>query len=169
MLYREMGAGAYGNLPVWLSEGIATMAEAYPNPDYANALDVASRNGSLIPFGELCDSFPPDSGRAFLAYAQSQSFTAYLRDTYGFTGLAALVRAYGDGLGCDLGASRALGMPLSQLEARWREAALGQNMTGAALRDLAPYLIVMGLALLIPLGGAAKMAAERRKYEHQAG
>ncbi len=168
LLYRELGPG-YENLPAWLSEGIASLVEAYPNPDYANALETSSRNGSLIPMLELCDSFPPDSGRAFLAYAQSRSFAAYLRDTYGATALEALARAYADGLDCDLGAARAVGLPLSQLDSRWRETALGQNAAGAALRDLAPYLIVLGMALLIPFTGLLIMVFERRQRGRQAG
>lgn len=162
LLYRGLGP-VYDNLPAWLSEGIASLAEAYPNPDYSNALDAAGRGDSLIPLLELCDSFPPDSGRAFLAYAQSRSFTAYLRDTYGVTGLNAFVHAYADGLDCDLGAVRAVGLPLSQLDSRWRETSLGQNAAGAALRDLAPYLIVLGMALLIPLTGFLIMLFERRQ------
>jgi len=168
LLYRDMGAG-YGRLPVWLNEGIASMVEGYPKADYANALSLASKNSSLIPLAGLCDSFPPDSGRAFLAYAESQSFASYLRDTYGSTGLAALIRAYADGLDCELGAARAVGLPLSQLDTRWRESVLGQNVAGAAFRALAPYLLVMVLALAIPLWGALKMVREKRKYERKSG
>ncbi|MGE5251951.1 MAG: peptidase MA family metallohydrolase, partial [Bacteroidota bacterium] len=151
-------------LPAWLSEGIASFVEAYPKPDYASALASAARSGALIRFSELCASFPSDAGRAYLAYAQSQSFTRYLRDTYGSTGLAGLIRAYSDGLDCELGAARALGVPLSQLDTRWREATLGENAAGAALRNLAPYLIMMGLALAIPAWGLARMAGEKRKH-----
>lgn len=73
MMYRSLG-GKYNFQPVWLTEGIASMMELYPNPDYAHALEIASSNDSLIPFDELCASFPADAGNAFLAYAQSQSF-----------------------------------------------------------------------------------------------
>jgi hypothetical protein len=168
MLYRELGEH-YHLLPAWLREGLASLAELYPKADYANALQLASQDDALIPMGELCDSFPPDSGRAFLAYAQSQSFTAYLRDTYGSSGLSALVGAYGDGFDCELGASRGLGASLSDLDARWRESVLGQNLAGAALRNLLPYLMVLGLVLLIPLVGAVRMVAERRKYDRGSG
>jgi hypothetical protein len=144
MLYRGLGAAGYERLPAWLNEGIATMAELSPNPDYAGALRAASQNNSLIPFADLCTAFPPDSGRAFLAYAQSESFVRYLRETSGDTGLVALAKAYADGLDCDLGATRALGAPLSRLEARWRESALGQNVAGVATRNLLPYVILLG-------------------------
>lgn len=167
MLYRNMG-GSYSRLPAWLNEGIAAMVERYPKPDYANALTLASQNGSLLPFTDLCASFPPDAGRAYLAYAQSQSFTRYLRDTYGIPGLTALTKAYADGLDCELGATRAFGVPLTQLDTRWRESVLGQNVAGVALRDLAPYLLVMGMALVIPLWGVVTMLSAKRREEREA-
>lgn len=159
LLYHNTGEG-YTRLPVWLVEGIASLAELYPNPDYALALETASREGGLLPIEDLCVAFPPDAARAYLAYAQSQSFVQYLRDTYGTPAVFALTSAYADGLGCDEGAVRTLGVPLAQLEARWRESALGENAVGIFFRNMLPYFAVFGLLLLIPLIG---MAQGRRK------
>ena len=89
MMYRALG-DKYANQPAWLLEGIASMVELYPNPEYARALDIASGNNSLLSFDDLCASFPADAGNAFLAYAQSQSFVTYIRDTYGTSGLTRL-------------------------------------------------------------------------------
>jgi len=166
MLYRSLNDG-YDRLPVWLNEGIASMVELYPNPDYAQALKIASENDSLLRFTDLCDSFPPDSARAFLAYAQSQSFTNYLHDTYGTTGLTSLINAYVDGLNCELGATRALSMPLSQLDVHWRESVLGQNAAGVATRNLSPYWVLMILVLLVPIWGAIDIMRERRKRRRE--
>jgi hypothetical protein len=162
MLYRLLGEN-YAKLPVWLSEGYATMAELYPNPEYAQALTIASGDESLLRFADLCDSFPPDSGRAFLAYAQAQSFTTYLYNTYGMTGLVALTEAYSDGLDCELGATRAIGSPLSQLDARWRESVLGENVTGVAVRNLLPFVLLMALVLIVPVWGTVDMIRARIK------
>lgn len=163
MLYRNIGDAGYNRLPAWLNEGIASTAELYPNPDYARALTQASRNNTLIPFADLCGSFPADSGGAFLAYAQSESFVRYLRSTYGDTGLNALTRSYADGLDCDLGAMRALGTPLGQLDTRWRESALGQNVNGVALSNMLPYIILLALVLIVPVWGALAVIIERKK------
>ena len=163
MLYRSVGETGYNRLPVWLNEGIASMAELYPNPDYANALTQASKNNTLIPFSDLCGSFPADSGGAFLAYAQSESFVRYLRSTYGDTGLNALTKSYADGLDCDLGAMRALGTPLGQLDTRWRESALGQNVAGVALGNMLPYIILLALVLIVPVWSALAVMIERKK------
>ena len=161
MLYRYSEAG-YGHLPAWLNEGVASMSELYPNPDYASALTLAGQNGSLLPMADLCASFPAESGRAFLAYAESESFVRYLRDTHGNSGLAALIHSYADGLDCDLGPTRALGTSLQQLEARWREATLGENPVGVAARNLLPYFIMLALVLLVPLWGVLGFVLEKR-------
>jgi hypothetical protein len=164
MVYRSLGDG-YKNLPAWLIEGLAAMVEQYPNAEYAQALRLASQNTSLIPFSDLCDSFPPDTGRAFLAYAQSQSFVRYLRETYGTTSLKTLTSQYADGLECEIGATRALGVPLNQLDTHWRETVLGQNVFGVAIRNLSPYVTIMALILLVPLWGAIDMLRARIKRE----
>jgi peptidase MA superfamily protein len=163
MLYRSLGRDGYDRLPVWLNEGIASMAESYPDPAYPGILALASQNDSLLRFVDLCAAFPADSAGASVAYAESDSFVRYLRDTYGNTGLIALTRAYADGLDCELGATRAVGTPLSQLDARWRESALGQNVVGAAVRNLLPYLVMLGFVLIVPLWSAIVSAYGRRR------
>ena len=166
MLYRSLGE-KYTLQPTWLIEGIASAMELYPNPDYANALDIASGSDSLISFDELCASFPADAGNAYLAYAQSQSFITYIRNTYGTSGLTRLTEAYSDGVTCELGATNALGTPLSQLDARWRESVLGQNLTGVAARNLSPFILLMILVLLVPIWGAIDLLRLRRKRGSQ--
>ena len=152
MLYRNVGNG-YDLLPVWLSEGIASLAELYPNPDYDQALTVASRNGSLLPIVNLCDTFPLDASGAYLAYAESQSFVRFLRDTYGAPGLYSLTSAYADGLNCEQGVVRALSTSLASLDTRWRESVLGENVAGVFLRNMMPYFGLFVLLLLMPLIG----------------
>jgi len=166
MLYRALG-NKYNSQPVWLLEGIASMMEQYPNPDYARALQIASGNDSLLRFESLCDNFPADAGGAYLAYAQSQSFVSYIRKTYGTSGLGRLLNAYGDGLSCELGATSALGTPLGQLEERWREETLGQNAFGVAMRNLLPFIMLLMLALAVPIWGAVDMFLQRRKRANQ--
>jgi hypothetical protein len=162
MLYRSL-RDKYALQPAWLLEGMASMVELYPNPDYANTLKIASQNNSLLSFENLCASFPADAGNAYLAYAQSQSFVTYIRDTYGTAGLIRLTQAYGDGFTCELGATNALGTPLSQLDTRWRESVLGQNLAGVAARNLSPFILLMVLVLLVPIWGAIDVWMLRKK------
>jgi len=160
MLYRQIGAG-YGQLPAWLNEGVATLAEINPNADYDRALSAAGDRNAFIPIADLCASFPADFAQAFLAYAEARSFTTYLRDTYGAPALLELAKAYAGGVDCDNGVQRVLGTPLSQLDANWRESALGQNTLGVAVRKLFPYLVLLGLLIIVPL--IAGMSAARQK------
>lgn len=163
MLYRTLGA-TYHEQPAWLIEGIASMVERYPNPDYARALEIASANDTLIPFTELCASFPADSGSAYLAYAQSQSFVTYIRDSFGVSGLSRLIATYGDGFDCDLGATKALGASLGQLDSRWRETVLGLNRGGAAFLNLLPFLLLLVIVIVVPIWGAIDLARQRRRH-----
>jgi peptidase MA superfamily protein len=160
LLYRRLGAG-YHNIPAWLREGLAALAEIYPNPDYDRVLADAGAHDKLIPLKDLCVSFPADAGEAFLAYAESRSFTSYLRDLYGSAGLMGLAGHYADGVDCEHGPERAFGVSLSRLELNWRESALGQKAVGFALRNMAPYLVLLCLVLFVPLMGVLSMIRRR--------
>ena len=159
MMYRSVGVG-YNNIPAWLREGTATLAEVFPNADYDRILANAAAGNSLIPIKDLCESFPADAGTAFLAYAESRSFTRYLHDTYGSTGLLNLAASYADGVECERGTERAFSISLSNLEMQWRSSVLGQNTFLPALQNIAPYLVLLCLVLIIPLIG---MVSARRK------
>jgi hypothetical protein len=151
LLTYELTGENYSRLPVWLREGIASAAELSPNPDYPRALDLAVQQHTVIPLTELCNSFPPEMARIFLAYAESASFTRYLVQQYGTSGLVTLTRAYADGLDCEQGAIRALSMPLSQVENGWRTSVLGEDKSAAALQNLFPYLMILSVMLVMPL------------------
>ena len=160
LLYRRIGGG-YHNIPAWLREGMATLAEIYPNADYDRVLSDAVAGNRLIPLQDLCASFPADAGQAFLAYAEARSFTNYLHKTYGSTGLLNLAATYADGVDCERGTERALGIPLSNLDVQWRSAVLGQNPLLPALQNISPYLVLLCLVLIIPLIGI--ISTVRRK------
>ena len=149
MMYRAVGAG-YSKIPAWLNEGMATLVEVYPNADYDRVLKDAASNNNLIPLHTLCASFPADTGQAFLAYAESRSFTNYLHEMYGSSGLLKLASSYADGVDCDRGTELAFGLPLPNLEAKWRSSILGQNAWLPALQNMTPYLVLLCLVLLIP-------------------
>jgi hypothetical protein len=150
LLYRLTGS-AYAYLPTWLLEGLASQAELYPNGNYAQVLNLAVENDSLLDIANLCGPFPADASGATLAYAESDSFVRFLHDTYGTSGLQALIQAYSDGLACDPGAQHALGSPLTQLDLQWQQSVLGTNVNGLALANLLPYLALLGIVLLIPV------------------
>ncbi len=152
LLYEYVGAG-YNQLPSWLNEGIASLAELYPNADYQSAVQTAGANNSLLPLASLCGPFPADASGAFLAYAESDRVTRYIQSTFGTSTLQALVLAYANGLGCEQGTQRALGISLSQLDLRWRQAELGGQASSVAFQNLLPYLLVMAILLVVTAWG----------------
>jgi hypothetical protein len=161
MLYRRVGTG-YNNVPAWLREGTATLAEINPNPDYDLALASAGVTDTLIPIRDLCVAFSPNPDAAFLAYAEARSFTSYLRDTHGSQKLLDLALIYADGVDCERGVERAYGVSLSKLEMDWRKAALGQNTVLPALQNMLPYLALLCLVLLIPFIGIINVMRKKR-------
>jgi hypothetical protein len=150
--YQVMG-NQFVQQPVWLIEGMASLAELYPNPEYRRVLEATAASDELLPMETLCAAFPREAGAAFLAYAQSESFTRFLQEKYGTPGLRGLVEQYANGLGCEEAVSAAYGTSLGQLEYRWKQESLGINSGGLAVRNLSPYLLV-SLLVLVPAAAA---------------
>ncbi len=150
LLYQATDLG-YNNLPTWLNEGLASLAELYPNSDYRLLLDDAVQREALISMSSLCQTFPRDASGAILAYAQSASFVQYLHDMYGVSGLQSLLAAYANGLDCERGAQKALGRSLTQLERDWRRDALAEDTTATVANNLLPWLILLGAVMTAPV------------------
>jgi hypothetical protein len=162
LLYRNTGS-AYNRLPTWLTEGVALQVEQYSGIDYSQVLSTAVKNKTLLPIADLCGPFPADASGATLAYAESGSFTRYLHETYGISGLQSLIQAYSDGLSCEQGASRALNLPLARLDLNWQQAVLGADVSGLAFQNLLPYLALLAVMLVIP---AWSLGWNRHKKPH---
>jgi hypothetical protein len=160
LLYRQIGMG-YKNIPAWLREGMSMLAETYPNPDYDNVLKDAAARDTLTPIRDLCVSFSPRIDSAFLAYAESRSFTNYLRGQYGTDGLLNLANVYANGVDCERGPERAFGVTLAKLEHDWQATVLGGSNVMAAIGRFVPYLVLLCLVILFPLIGV--IGSSRKK------
>jgi hypothetical protein len=151
MLYAATGEG-FGNLPTWLNEGFASTQEKNPNPDYRPLVNSAVQQGTLIPLASLCPPFSRDAASAVLSYAEATLFVRYLQTRFGQAGVRAVVNAYANGAGCEQGTEAApIHIPLSQLEIAWREEALSENVTLTALREVAPWLVLLGAIVMGPV------------------
>jgi hypothetical protein len=140
---------------------MSTLAEVYPNPEYDRFLMDAAARDALIPMLDLCDSFSPNSDSAFLAYAQSRSFTNYLRGQYGSDGLMNLASIYANGVDCERGTERVFGVSFAKLERDWRTSVLGQDNIASLIGRFAPYVVLLCLVVLMPLIGV--IGAMRKK------
>lgn len=144
-------AHAYANLPVWFNEGLASLAELYPNPEDQALLESAYSAEVLLSLDSLCESFPNDPQGISLAYAQSASFTNYLYKKHGQPGFNRLMAAYASGMSCETGIEEALGMSLTDLENAWKK----ENFTGLAvaksIEEYLPWLFLFVVVLLGPI------------------
>lgn len=150
LLYQDYPRG-YDRLPRWLTEGLASLVERSSNPDYRILLEKAGRERELIPLSALCETFPNETPRSLLAYAESQAFVQYLYGKYGASGLQNLIRSYANGLDCENGALEGLGKSLRRLENEWQRETLSQNSKMRAIQDLLPWLVLLLAALTAPL------------------
>lgn len=135
--------------PVWLMEGMASLAELYPNPEYQRVLQATAQSRELIPMVSLCNAFPREASGAFQAYAQSASFVRFLFQHVGSDGLKELMDQYNSGLGCEEGISSAFGTSLGQMENQWKQEMLGVDTGNLVIRNLSPYFIIL-LFIIVP-------------------
>lgn len=148
ILQYQLAGEAYNHLPVWLTEGLASMAEFYPNPEYQLVLKKAAESDNLLPIINLCTAFPAELSGAILSYAQSASFVRFLYQNYGASSLRELITAYKDGLGCEEGVRKVYDQSIAQLETRWRQETLGMDLALLAWNNIQPYLLILILISL---------------------
>lgn len=125
-LYDGLGAEGYANLPTWLSEGIAVLAEGEPDPQQLALLNAAAQAGALPALYSLCGELPQEPGLAQVASIQSGSLVRYLVQRFNPTGFAILVEAYARSGDCINAPQAAFGVDLLQLELDWRAATFEQ-------------------------------------------
>jgi hypothetical protein len=144
-------ANAFSNLPTWFNEGLASMVELYPNPDYQVLIENAFESGDLFPIASLCLGFPNEAQDAQLAYAESATFTRYLYEQFGQHGFNRLIAAYASGMSCERGVEQALGIDLTRLDGNWRREDFSSQVWTTAGREVLPWLVLMLVILAGPL------------------
>lgn len=155
LLVYEATGRDLGYVPAWLDEGLASLNEQRPDPDRTVLVEAAMAEDRLFPLAVLCGSFPRDGAAARLAYAQSASVVNYLRETHGTRKIQSLLAAYAEGISCEAGVKRVLGMSLEELDAKWRTDLAGEEQGLRVLEDSAVWLVLwmLTIVLVLPLVG----------------
>jgi hypothetical protein len=149
ILEYKLAGESYSAIPAWLSEGLATSVELYPDPDLQRVLHEAETSGSLLSISSLCDSFPQDAKTAQLAYAQSLSFVNFLNGRFGSQVFTKLIENAASGQTCTNAVSAATGVTLDQLEKDWIDATFSES-TSVNFGILA-VVIASGVMLVVLL------------------
>lgn len=148
-VYAQTGQG-YRYQPVWLLEGLATGAELADNQEYAAVLSLAADRKDFIAMADLCQSFPQQMEQVYLAYAQSASFTEYLRNEYGHVQLRSLMDKYSEGMSCEAGFLQTYGLSLSKAQAQWQKDTFSANVLSSFVVNMGPYGILLMILMGLP-------------------
>jgi hypothetical protein len=162
LVYQAVTPVGYRYIPEWLDEGLATTHERLPTPEYAVAIEEAQAHGQLLPLEDLCVPFPPVSRTAFLAYAQSGSVVAFIRQRYGAQGIRALLAAYADGASCTGGVQEALNISLNGLETAWRASLEPQAPWRAVAEQIGVWVGLWLLSLLVAVPMIGRLRRRRQ-------
>jgi hypothetical protein len=151
LLVYEASGRTLGRVPSWLNEGLATVNERRPDPNRQALLEQALAQDHIFSLEQLCAPFPTDAEAARLAYAQSASIVAYLREKHGSQVIRDLLAAYAENVSCEAGVTRVLGKNLKGLESAWRAHLTDQGQIVSALSDSAVWLALWLLTALLAL------------------
>jgi hypothetical protein len=110
----------YGQLPLWLDEGLAMYSEGELDPALRSYLEEAISKDELISVRSLCSPFSAYSEKASLSYAQSYSLVVYLLDNYGQDSMLDLLTILKQGSTYDEALTEVYGFDIDGLDARWR-------------------------------------------------
>jgi len=105
--------------PRWFNEGLAVYLSVGYEPGDRAAVDVAGRNGDLIPLDGLVGQFPTSASNFSLAYSESVSAVEFLIRTHGEDTMVSLVRSYADGRTDDEAFEAAIGMDVVAFNEAW--------------------------------------------------
>jgi hypothetical protein len=158
----------YGQLPLWLDEGLATYNEGELDPFLRSYLEEAILKDELISVRSLCSPFSAYSEKAYLSYAQSYSLVEYLLDNYGQDKMLDLLALLKQGSTYDEALTEVYGFDMDGLDACWR-ATLASPVVPAPRAALPPALIaaLAALATVLILWGA--LALEKRTWRRSSG
>jgi hypothetical protein len=170
----QIAGPSYENQPTWLKEGLASLVELYPNPDYQRIIQKATQEQNIKPIVSYCNQFPADASGAFLAYAQSWSFLKYLNDQYGSNSIQQLFLNYRDGFGCEEGFEQTYGKTLFEVEKEWKKTMLKMDVSlisdmtissqqlSSSINVFSPYLVLSAILLVPPFFSGLWLSYKRK-------
>ncbi len=168
LVVRQATFGPYGQLPVWLDEGLATYNEGELDPVLRSSLQQAASKGELISVRSLCSPFSAYTDKARLSYAQSYAIVEYLLDNYGQEKMLDLLTVLKEGSTYDEALTSVYGFDIDELDVLWR-ASLTTKATSISNAGLHPALIATLAALAAGFGLWGALALRKRTGHNSTG
>jgi len=158
----------YGQLPIWLDEGLAMYNEGELDSVFRSYLEEAILEDELISVRSLCSPFSAETEKARLSYAQSYSLVEYLLDSYGQDKMLDLLTIFKQGSTYDEALTEVYGFDIDGLDARWRET-LTNPIVPAAKEGLHPALIAVLAAVAAGLVLWGALTLKKRAMRRSSG
>lgn len=136
LVTRQVSFNFYGDLPIWLNEGLAMWNEGPMRPEMVQELERAIKLRSFPTLRTLSSPFPGDINEALLDYAVSQSVVTFLLDKYGAVKMVELLSVFKYGSGYDDALLKVYGVDMDQLFQLWRNSILPPEKTVSRAADL---------------------------------
>jgi len=161
LVVHQVTLNPYGDIPVWLDEGLAMYAEGEPEAGLLSLLSKAIAEDRVASVRSLSSPFSAYAQEASLAYAQSYSLVEFLITRYGQVKMLELLNTFGQGSDYDDALEKVYGFDMDGLNQRWLDYMMGVG--GQAGLEPKPIAGFAGLTTLI-LGLTVGVGVWRRSW-----
>ena len=169
LIVRQATFSPYGQLPLWLDEGLATYNEGELDPVLRSRLEEAISKNELISVRSLCSPFSAYSEKAYLSYAESYTLVEYLLDNYGQGKMLDLLALLKQGNTYDEALTKVYGFDIDGLDAVWRATLTSPTVIASEAQQSHPALIATLAALATALALWGALALEKRTWRRSSG
>tara|TARA_Y100000588_G_scaffold75447_1_gene78607 strand:+ start:754 stop:2220 length:1467 start_codon:yes stop_codon:yes gene_type:complete len=120
ILIHRAGDSVYGNVPAWLDEGLAELANVSPSFSYDIALDFAVHSDRLLPITSM-PRLPGNPEDVIIFYGQAKSIVEFMVVRYGVDKMKLLMSTMKSGINTDEAIKEVYEVERIELENLWRE------------------------------------------------
>jgi len=121
LVIHQVTLNPYNDLPLWLDDGLAMYNEGELSSAFADSLEKAIAEDSLVSVQSLSSPFSAYADKALLSYAQSYSLVEFLITSYGQAKMLELLNTFKEGSDYDAALERVYDFDMDELDSLWRE------------------------------------------------
>ncbi len=139
-------AAGYKRMPRWFHEGYAIKHAEEWDAERSDVLSKGAAMGTLQPFADLTNSFPPHQQSVSLAYAQSYHFVNHIQKEFGDEIFAEILADVRRGKSFDTAFKHQTGHSVAVVEAKWKSGLESNVSIWAVFAD--EMILFFGASLL---------------------
>jgi hypothetical protein len=159
----------YGQLPLWLDEGLAMYNECGLDPSLCSDLEETILEHELISVRSLCSPFSAYTEKAYLSYAESYSLVEYLLSNYGYDKMLELLSVLKQGKTYDDALTEVYGFDINGLDTHWRATLTSHTVIAGEAKQSHSALMAALAALATGLALWGALASEKQTWRKSPG